>query len=57
MTLGLRPVSRINYKIGTVGPEFDPNSHNYIDSLNTLYEGTGGSYQAYVGFGKAFKKP
>jgi hypothetical protein len=42
MSLGLRPVTRINYKIGV-------NSRTNIDSLYTQYEGTGGTNQAFVG--------
>ena len=45
MSFGLRPVSRINYKI-------ENNKRlSGIDSLNTLYEGTGGVNQAFVGTG------
>jgi hypothetical protein len=49
LSLGLKPVSRIDYKIA-----------NYkrltnIDSLNTLYEGTGGTNQAYFGTGLKIK--
>jgi hypothetical protein len=56
MTLGLRPVSRINYKIVKLDSEHSASPGNgRIDSLQTMYEGSGGSYQAYVGFGKSFK--
>jgi hypothetical protein len=54
MVLGLRPISRINYNIYNVAPELNPETGEYIDSTVTTYEGTGGSYQAYTGFGKAF---
>jgi hypothetical protein len=54
MTLGLRPVTRINYKIISATRYKTPGG-DQIDSLQTLYEGSGGSYQAYVGFGKSFK--
>jgi hypothetical protein len=43
MNIGLKPVSRINYKIS---------KREYltgIDSLGTIYEGTGGVNQAYLG--------
>lgn len=48
LVFGLRPVTRINYKIlrneritsGTIN-----------DSVSTLFEGTGGSQQAYIGTG------
>jgi hypothetical protein len=43
MSFGLRPVSKINYKI-------EKNERlSGIDSLKTLYEGTGGVNQAYIG--------
>ena len=45
ISLGLRPLSRINYKI--------ENNQRLpgVDSINTLYEGTGGVNQAYIGSG------
>jgi len=55
MTIGLRPISRISYKIGSSSYAVDPNSHQPIDSLLSLYQGTGGSYQATIGIGKAWK--
>ena len=55
MNLGLRPVTRINYKIDTRTRVKGANTGNPIGSMQTLYEGSGGSYQAYVGFGKSFK--
>lgn len=49
MTLGIRPVSRINYKI-------EENKRlSGIDSLNTLYEGDGGLNQAFIGTGMKIK--
>jgi hypothetical protein len=45
MNIGLRPVARINYKIEENGRIPD------IDSINTLYEGNGGTYEVYVGTG------
>jgi hypothetical protein len=45
VSFGIRPVTRIGYKI---------EKHERlagIDSLNTLYEGTGGVYQAFIGTG------
>jgi len=43
MSFGLRPVSKINYKI-------EKNERlTGIDSLNTLYEGSGGVNQAFIG--------
>ena len=49
MTIGLRPVTRVNYKI-----ESSEKSAGF-DSLTHLYEGIGGSYQVYAGLGKSFK--
>jgi len=43
MSFGLRPVSRINYKIEKNERLAD------IDSINTLYEGSGGISQAFLG--------
>src|SRR5688572_26384237 len=48
MAVGLRPISRINYKI-------QQNQRNSVDSIANLYEGNGGSYQVYLGLGKSFK--
>ncbi|MGB4845415.1 MAG: hypothetical protein WBP16_13190 [Ferruginibacter sp.] len=49
MSIGLKPVSKINYKIET--NERIPG----IDSLNTLYEGSGGVNQAFLGTGFRIK--
>jgi hypothetical protein len=49
MSFGLRPVSRINYKI-----EKNERLAN-LDSINTLYEGTGGLNQVFVGTGLRIK--
>ena len=48
MSLGLKPVSKINYKI-------EKNERTGIDSLNSLYEGTGGTNQAFFGTGFRYK--
>ena len=48
MSIGLKPVSKINYKI-------EKNERTSIDSLNTLYEGTGGVNQANIGTGFKYK--
>jgi hypothetical protein len=45
MNIGLRPLTRINYKIERTGRE--PG----IDSTNTLFEGFGGAYMANIGTG------
>jgi hypothetical protein len=50
MNLGLRPVTRINYKIQRT--EKNPNSE---DSLTTLFEGNGGTYEVYTGMGFGIK--
>jgi hypothetical protein len=58
LVFGLRPMSRINYKIEkneriTFSP---PGTGTGItDSLNTLYEGSGGISQAYTGLGLRIK--
>jgi hypothetical protein len=49
MSVGLKPVSKINYKIEKIG------RLTGIDSLNTLYEGTGGVNQAHLGTGIKYK--
>lgn len=49
MSLGLKPVSKINYKI-------EKNERlNGIDSLNTIYEGNGGVNQLHLGTGIRYK--
>jgi hypothetical protein len=48
MSFGLKPVSRINYKI-------EKNERTPIDSLNTLYEGSGGLNQINLGTGIKYK--
>ncbi len=49
LVFGLRPISRISYKI-------EKNSRiPGVDSLNTLYEGSGGVNQAYIGVGLRIK--
>ncbi|MEY2916639.1 MAG: hypothetical protein RIS73_353 [Bacteroidota bacterium] len=49
MTFGLRPVTKINYKI-------EKNSRlSGIDSLYTLYEGNGGANEAFIGTGLKIK--
>lgn len=50
MNIGLRPVTRVNYKIE------EKSRVPGIDSLNTLYEGSGGSYEVYAGTGYGIKK-
>ena len=45
MNIGLRPINRINYKLEK--NERLPG----IDSVNTLFEGNGGTYEVYTGTG------
>ena len=42
LTFGLKPISKINYKIGSF-------AGNTIDTVNTLYEGSGGTNEALIG--------
>ncbi len=50
MNIGLRPITRINYKLSSNEKLFRP---NFTDTLNvaTLYEGSGGAYEAHLGTG------
>jgi hypothetical protein len=47
LTFGLKPITRINYKIQNTG--------HTIDSSSTLYEGTGGINEAFIGTGLRIK--
>ncbi len=51
MNMGLRPVSKINYKIYSLKP-IQPGAQ---DSMLTLYEGSGGVNEAMLGFGLKIK--
>jgi hypothetical protein len=51
LSFGLRPVTRISYKIARIELLSDPNTNQPIDSAITLYQGSGGSYLASVGTG------
>jgi len=51
MNLGLRPVTRINYKIER--NEKQPMAG--VDNINTTFEGNGGAYEVYAGTGFAIK--
>lgn len=53
MSFGLRPISRISYKIINSQRLKDPLTGLPIDSAITRYEGTGGAYLASVGTGFA----
>ena len=49
MNIGLRPVTRVNYSI-------QRNERlEGVDSVNTLFEGNGGSYEVYTGTGFSIK--
>lgn len=51
MSFGLRPISRISYKIFRNERLKDPITGLPIDSSNTRFEGNGGAYQASMGTG------
>ena len=54
LSFGLRPVSRINYKINRAEELFDPITGKFIDSALTRFEGNGGAYLPTIGTGYAF---
>ncbi|MBM3415886.1 MAG: hypothetical protein FJY20_05455 [Bacteroidetes bacterium] len=57
ISFGLRPVSRVSYKIFSAERLKDPLTGLPIDSVTTLYDGDGGSSLATAGTGfKIFKK-
>jgi hypothetical protein len=57
LSFGLRPVSRISYKIGKLERLVDPITGLPIDSAYTEFTGDGGSYLASLGTGfKLFRK-
>jgi hypothetical protein len=51
MNMGLRPVSKINYKVYSIRP-----IQNSTDSVIDLYEGSGGVNDAMLGFGLRIKR-
>lgn len=53
MSFGLRPVSRISYKVNRNERLKDPITGSLIDSAVTRYQGDGGSYLASLGTGVA----
>lgn len=55
LSFGLRPLSRISYKVNKGERLYDPNSGLPIDSAITLNEGDGGSYLASLGTGFRIK--
>ena len=54
LSFGLRPLTRISYKIDRVEMLYDPITHQPIDSALTEYRGDGGSYLASMGTGYKF---
>lgn len=50
MNIGLRPITRISYNVQSLG------RMEGIDSVRTIYEGSGGSYQVYTGTGFSIGK-
>ena len=55
LSFGLRPLSRISYKIARTGPLFDAKTGNFIDSAYTENSGNGGSFLPTIGTGFAIK--
>ena len=53
--LGIRPLSRISYKISRNEYLIDPQTQLPIDSANTLYDGDGGTYLPSIGTGYKYK--
>jgi hypothetical protein len=51
LSFGIRPLSRIGYKINRFERLFDPVSGNQLDSAVTQFNGSGGSYLPSVGTG------
>jgi len=51
LSFGLRPITRISYKIGQLERLVDSNTGLPIDSAYTEYNGDGGSYLASIGTG------
>jgi hypothetical protein len=51
MSFGLRPVSRVSYKIDRYERLYDPITGSSIDSSVTQFEGDGGSYIGSIGTG------
>jgi hypothetical protein len=55
LSFGLRPLTRIGYKIDQRQQLFNPGTTNLIDSALTQFTGTGGSYLPSIGTGFAIK--
>ncbi|MFI5133881.1 MAG: hypothetical protein ACHQEB_06065 [Chitinophagales bacterium] len=56
LSFGLRPISRISYKINRVERLIDPISQQPIDSALTEFSGDGGASLATIGTGYKFNK-
>jgi hypothetical protein len=54
LSFGLRPVTRISYKIDSHERLVDPNTGQSIDTAVTSYQGDGGLYLASIGTGFKF---
>jgi hypothetical protein len=54
LSFGLRPVSRINYRINRSERLTDPVTGKMIDSTVTAFEGNGGTFLPTIGTGYAF---
>lgn len=55
LSFGIRPVSRVSYKITNVERLTDPNTGQPIDSAGTTNQGTGGAFLPNVGTGFNFR--
>ena len=55
MVFGLRPVSKIGYRVDRRERLYDPNTHLPIDSALTEFSGDGGAYMVNTGIGFAIK--
>lgn len=51
LSFGLRPLTRVGYKINRNERLIDPITHNPIDSAVTQFNGNGGSFLPYIGTG------
>ncbi len=54
LSFGLRPLSRVSYKINRYQLLADPVTHERIDSSLTQFDGNGGSFLPYIGTGYGF---
>ena len=55
LNLGLRPITRINYKIEKNQRLVYNTPGAMSDSIQNLFEGAGGAYEVFAGLGKGFK--